>query len=428
MVSGQALEDDHGEPGEKGLFQGMSFWLSHNVPQRSRFKELIQQNGGIVKLNEKDANIQIVDHKKKDLPSNVYSYQFIEKSVQKGILEDLRAYKAGPSTARPVGATHIPARGRRLAYTIQDDQILYDFLQPFERDPTASVSGNKIYQELAAQHPRHTYQSLRDRYLKRLRGHPRPGGMLEPTTASTTGGEVRRSSPSHASTPHPTEAAAQRKASPQKPQEKKRKRSPEPTNSGDRASKSVSSTSKTGAQRPPDIAVPPGALPQRRESPQHETAPSPKKAKAETKPTPAPAVDQETAEKTSIGIDNLFLELPFPPSSPEVDEAPEQDIDSWIENRIRTGKGDEAQIIQALRCTSMDPELADKALDSLVAGKGVPTDMRGVWTAQDDRCMEAQDSREIERVLEKHGSELFNSRWEYLNMARAEGLESQPTA
>lgn len=31
-----------GETGQGGLFQGMSFWLSHNVPQRSRFKEQIQ--------------------------------------------------------------------------------------------------------------------------------------------------------------------------------------------------------------------------------------------------------------------------------------------------------------------------------------------------------------------------------------------------
>jgi len=29
--------------GESGtLFEGMKFWLSHNVPQRNRFKELIQ--------------------------------------------------------------------------------------------------------------------------------------------------------------------------------------------------------------------------------------------------------------------------------------------------------------------------------------------------------------------------------------------------
>jgi telomeric repeat-binding factor 2-interacting protein 1 len=67
----------------------------------------------------------------------------------------------------------------------------------------------------------------------------------------------------------------------------------------------------------------------------------------------------------------------------------------------------------------MDPELADTVLESLVAGKGIPADMRGVWTAHDDSCIDAQDSREIQRVLEKHGSDLFNTRWKYLGLARA---------
>jgi telomeric repeat-binding factor 2-interacting protein 1 len=30
------------EDGHDGLFQGMSFWLSENVPQKRRFRELIQ--------------------------------------------------------------------------------------------------------------------------------------------------------------------------------------------------------------------------------------------------------------------------------------------------------------------------------------------------------------------------------------------------
>lgn len=80
-----------------------------------------------------------------------YSYQFIEKSIQKGILEDLEVHKAGPSTARPVGATNIQARSHRLAYTIEDDQSIFDYVQQFEKNPKASISGNKIYEEFAAQ-------------------------------------------------------------------------------------------------------------------------------------------------------------------------------------------------------------------------------------------------------------------------------------
>jgi telomeric repeat-binding factor 2-interacting protein 1 len=125
-------------------------------------------------------------------------------------------------------------------------------------------------------------------------------------------------------------------------------------------------------------------------------------------------------------IDPLFLELPFLPPSPssEPEEPPEQDIDTWIDTRLQTGRAEnEEQIIEALRCTSMDPYLADKVLDYLTAGKGIPDNIPGVWTPEDDRCIEAEETRPIERVLKKHGSESFNARWEYLGMARAAGLD-----
>ncbi|RDW81163.1 putative transcription factor Rap1 [Aspergillus mulundensis] len=434
------------EPEHSGLFQGMSFWLAHHVPQRDRFKVLIQENGGIVKLFEKDADVQIVDHKKKNLPSNVYSYQFIEKSIQKGELEDLETHRAGPSTARPVGATNIPARSHRLQYTIEDDQLLYDYLQPYENDPFASVRGNKIYQLFAEQiqHPRHTWQSWRDRYLKRVRGGPRPGGMLEPTARPTD--EDRRSHPTRASTStsHPTAAAAQRNEPSRQPQpqEKKRKRSPEPMMSGARVSNSTSSTKHKAPNRSPAPPAPqvviasPASAGRRGESPEHELPPASKRAKTTTARNPdktipqhkqpqgklpaAQVATQEPTDEISLGIASAFLELPSLPSSPVAEEALEQDIDAWIDTRLRMGKGKEDQIIEALQCTSMDPGLADKVLDSLIAGKGIPTDMRGVWTAQDDRDVEAQDTRDIQRVIKKHG-DLFDYRWEYLNMTRAAG-------
>lgn len=70
----------------------------------------------------------------------------------------------------------------------------------------------------------------------------------------------------------------------------------------------------------------------------------------------------------------------------------------------------------------MDPYLADKVLDRLIAGEGVPDDIPGVWTADDDKCMEGKDARSIERVLNKHGMEFFEGRWDYLGKARAAGL------
>lgn len=42
VQDGNSKGDGSQGDGRSGIFQGMSFWLSHNVPQRSRFKELVQ--------------------------------------------------------------------------------------------------------------------------------------------------------------------------------------------------------------------------------------------------------------------------------------------------------------------------------------------------------------------------------------------------
>ncbi|KAL3437314.1 Rap1 Myb domain-containing protein [Aspergillus tetrazonus] len=396
-----------------------------------------EQHGGIVKLLEKDADVQIVDHRRKNLPANVYSYQFIEKSIQKGRLEDLEAYKAGPSTTRPVGATNIPTKGQRAAFTIEEDQLIYDYMQHYERDPLSSVMGNKIYQLFAANHPGHTWQSWRDRYLKRLRGRPRPGGMSKSNNATAVREEDRKSHPTPApiSTSHPVVPATQRDETSVQPRERKRKRSPEPTVSGSRTSNGTSSAQQGTTNRHPTpsaaqvATISPASASQQRKLPQIDTLPSPKRVKTTTtriSETTIPqengpteeAMDKDLADESNTSIDSIFLELPFLPSSPVPEEAPEQDIDSWIDSRVRAGKGSEDQVIEALQCTSMDPELAEKVLESLTAGKGIPTNMRGVWTAQDDRDLEAQNTRDIQRVIEKHG-DLLNYRWDYLNMTRA---------
>ncbi|KAL4886993.1 TRF2-interacting telomeric protein/Rap1 C terminal domain-containing protein [Aspergillus karnatakaensis] len=428
-----AEERERGGSGDGGLFQGMSFCISKFVPQRTRFRELVQQNGGTVKLLDKDADVHLVDHKRKDLPpnvSNAYSYQFIEKSLRNGRLEDLATHRVDPPTARPIGATHIPAKRSRQAYTVSDDQYLWDYMQPYEHDSGASIRGNKIYQELGAKNPRHTWQSWRDRYLKNVRqGSARPGGMIESKADRPTVEEPSRTTTPKPTTSHRTEID---ETSP-RPQETKRKRSAEPIKSTESASNTAKATPQTMAtsQQPfgsqPQVeTVPPTHQTHQRKPSRSEAPPSPKKAKTTSNQSPATGnPERPLAEASSVLAD--FLELPFLPSlssgpTPSVDEAPEQDIDSWIEERVRIGKGNEAQIIEALQCTSMDPDLADEVLDSLVAGKGIPDNMRGVWTAEDDKCVETEEGRTVNKAIEKHGSELFDARWEYLRLARDEGL------
>ncbi|RAK97761.1 putative transcription factor Rap1 [Aspergillus ibericus CBS 121593] len=412
------------------LFEGKQFWLSHNIPQRNWFKEIIQNNGGTVRLHEKDADIKLVDHKRKNLPSDAYSFKFVEDSYRKGELQDLENYRAGPSEARPVGATNIPTRGHKVYYTLEDDQLLWDWMQPHERNPRASIRGNKIYQELAAQHPRHTFQSYRDRYLKRLKGHPRPGGMPASTAPPASHEEPTPRSESRERSPRGPESIAA------KANERKRRRpsGPDSPDQG-RADKTSQPISKRRAisvnNHLPDPFV---SNDQPNQAAKAQSMPPPTTPRKGQRPT---VVKQKTGQRevptepetpsqkqlNSSQPDPLFLELPFLPSDDEPEGDVSEDIDTWIDDRLRTGKASsEEQVLEALRCTSMDPHLADKVLAFLVDGKPVPENMPGVWTPEDDKCVEGNETRGIQRVMEKHGSEVFNSRWEYLSLARAAGL------
>ncbi|OGM50551.1 hypothetical protein ABOM_000921 [Aspergillus bombycis] len=412
------------------LFQGKQFWLSHNIPQRSRFKDLIQQHGGVIRLHEKDADVKLVDHARKNLPPDTYSYRYVERSVRNGKLEDLESHRAGPSPARAVGATNIPTRRHLIPYTLEDDRWLWDQMVPYEKDPNAFIGGNKIYEELAMQNPRHTYQSYRDRYLKRLRGRSRPGGMPKPDLPASAEKDSRQK-------------ATQREQSQDdngvihELGDKKRKHTPEHNSDLELNGMHLASQKRRAIDKIPKDLIPTMIHTQQNKSPHIESTPTPATLVAneahithdpttnisepvQPQKTKSPDHDPENA------LDPLFLELPFLPSSPdsEPEEPPEQDIDTWIDHRLQTGRAqNEEQIIKALRCTSMDPHLADKVLDYLTAGEGIPDNMPGVWTAEDDRCFEAQETRTIEQVLKKHGSDAFNNRWEYLGMARAAGLD-----
>ncbi|KAE8135800.1 TRF2-interacting telomeric protein/Rap1 C terminal domain-containing protein [Aspergillus pseudotamarii] len=301
-------------------------------------------------------------------------------------------------------------------------------MAPYEKDPKAFVGGNKIYQELATQNPRHTYQSYRDRYLRRLRGRPRPGGMPKPnppTSAEKDGHQkVTQREQSQDDTLVIHELG-----------DNKRKRPPEHNSDLELDGVHLASQKRRAIDKTPKDLIHMIHAHQNI-SPHIERTPAPATSvdnDAHITHSPAtniseivqPQATESPDHDPETTIDPLFLELPFLPSSPEPEpeEPPEQDIDTWIDHRLQTGRAEnEEQIIEALRCTSMDPFLADKVLDYLTAGKGIPNNMPGVWTAEDDRCFEAKETRTIEQVLKKHGSDAFNSRWEYLGMARAAGL------
>ena len=78
-----------------------------------------------------------------------YSYTLVENSIENGRLEDLSDYQVGRRSPRPMGATNIPRSSKRNEYTLEDDQILWDYMYPFEQLNGAPIQGQKIYQEIA---------------------------------------------------------------------------------------------------------------------------------------------------------------------------------------------------------------------------------------------------------------------------------------
>lgn len=136
----------------------------------------------------------------------------------------------------------------------------------------------------------------------------------------------------------------------------------------------------------------------------------------------------ESSDDTQGQTDPNFLELPFLPPSPEPDDGEESDdedlpnVDGWINKHLARGISDEETIIAVLRSATMDQTLADKVLENWDPNTAIPDNIPGVWTAEDDRCLEYGDARNIRRVSTKHGEELTNNRWEYLRIARERGL------
>ncbi|KAL8905048.1 MAG: hypothetical protein Q9207_002863 [Kuettlingeria erythrocarpa] len=109
-----------------------------------------------------------------------YSYTYIENSVRNGTLEDLEKHAAGPpiGTLRQVGSTIQLPKSSRTKFTSDDDRILVNWVVGMEQSGGAT-SGNKIYKQLEAKNPRHTWQSWRDRWVKNLKDLPRSAYMSQ---------------------------------------------------------------------------------------------------------------------------------------------------------------------------------------------------------------------------------------------------------
>ncbi|EXA47093.1 hypothetical protein FOVG_04332 [Fusarium oxysporum f. sp. pisi HDV247] len=162
-----AVTYDGVEGAEGGtIFKDRKFWLSHRVPMRNRWTELITQNGGKVVMLEKHADMLIADHlRKKDAPPGSYSWKFIEDSVKNGYIQIKDKYLIGrhPDEPRPVGSNQAK-KSTRTKFTAEDDAKLtrWALNHPDEQ------KGNQIWYEYERINPRHTAQSWRDHWIKKL--------------------------------------------------------------------------------------------------------------------------------------------------------------------------------------------------------------------------------------------------------------------
>jgi hypothetical protein len=181
VVVTQANEET---PAVGGLFADKSFLVAQRVPMRSNFLDRIRANGGRIVRLETQATYIIADHARNDCPPTSLSYTFIEAAIATGTLPDPNHHRAGPAPgyARTVGSTVVPPKATRTPFTPQDDRDLWYWVQDYKNQGVHGIKGNEIYKQLEAINPRHTFQSWRDRYVKRLMANPPPGVQVLPNT------------------------------------------------------------------------------------------------------------------------------------------------------------------------------------------------------------------------------------------------------
>jgi hypothetical protein len=156
------------------LFAGKCFLITQRVPMRTNFLDRVRANGGRIVRLETQADYIIADHVRNDCPPASLSYTFIEEAIRAGALPDPNDHRAGPAPglARAVGSTVIPPKATRTPFTPQDDRDLWMWVQNYQSLGVHGIKGNEIYKQLEAINPRHTFQSWRDRYVKKLMVNP----------------------------------------------------------------------------------------------------------------------------------------------------------------------------------------------------------------------------------------------------------------
>jgi hypothetical protein len=129
------------------------------------------------------------------------------------------------------------------------------------------------------------------------------------------------------------------------------------------------------------------------------------------------------AEIDAVKTDFSVPSPPPPPSvqplgSPQPNTSTPISLSQWLTSRT-TNKITRQQVSRILMSTSMDATLADVVLGYVKRAKEVPA-LKGVWSEDDDRDLQGTDTRALSRLLEKHGDERVNARFEFLEKWRTD--------
>lgn len=119
-----------------------------------------------------------------------------------------------------------------------------------------------------------------------------------------------------------------------------------------------------------------------------------------------PLLEGRSATPLLAAMDSLW---------PGAEESEESPIDDFIDSQKALGHNEE-DILIALKATSTVTIQAAKVLAYMKRkGNGrIPENAPGVWTAEDDADLHAQDARGLMRVRDKHGNEGCDLRFIYL--------------
>lgn len=87
--------------------------------------------------------------------------------------------------------------------------------------------------------------------------------------------------------------------------------------------------------------------------------------------------------------------------------------------------------VRAFHATGNIPSLAGIVMEELLHGKGVPRDMAGVWTTNDDKVLDHTVShgmaseRSRRRIMLKHGEERVVAREAFLDKKQAQKTKTR---